>query len=178
MDIPVEFVQVQGAPKGLQFFRCTPMSATISTKACATNWKAAHEEQAERLFKCKTCPVGAVHAGETAASLSPLRGSTICGRCHRGATRLIGGHLCISCYNREREAVLGENAKGKRPQKLSSVSPRALRVMAGGEPLIIRRERTAGPEELFVMALRDQPKRVVFCWDQNRPAKFAQKSLW
>lgn len=173
----IEYFKIEAAPQ-LDFFRCKPLSATLSVGACATNWRGAHEEQSERLFTCKTCPIGALHAGETAASLSPLRGATICGRCHRGTTRLVEQHLCVSCWNREREAILGKNAKGQKPVKLSAVHPRALRVIEGGEPKLIKRLRTAHYEELFVMALRDCARQVVFCWDANRPALFSQRRLW
>lgn len=162
----------------LQMFRCEPMRASISTGACATNWRASHGEGAERLFKCRTCPIGAVHAGETAASLNALRGALVCGRCHRASMRLVGKHLCVSCSNREREVIRGFNARGKAPQKHQGLHRRSLRVLEGGEPLTLRRELTSGVLELMVMALRDCDKRVVFCWDHKKPAHFYQRSLW
>ncbi len=174
----VKYIEFEQAPKGLQFFRCEPLAATLSVKACAVNWRAANEDQAERLFKCKVCPLGAVHAGETAASLSPLRGAMICGRCHRGVIRLVEHHLCVSCWNREREWKIGKNAKGQKPIKLAHLHRRALRIVEGEQPRVITREHTAHPEELMVKALRDCKRQVVFCWDPARPAKFSQRRLW
>lgn len=177
MDSVVKYFTVEAAPH-LQMFRCTPMAATLSVGACAANWRAAHDDLPERLFKCRTCPLGALHAGETAASMSPLRGATICGRCHRGAVRLIGAHLCVSCFNREREVIKGFNAKGKKPVKLARLHRRALRVFEGGEPRVIARDLTAHHEELVVKALRDCKRHVVFAWDPVKPALIGQGRLW
>ena len=173
----VEYFTVELAPH-LQMFKCERMRATLSVQSCAANWRGSHDELAERMFRCKTCPIGAVHAGETAASLSPLRGAMICGRCHRGTTRLIEQHLCPSCWNRERETIIGKNAKGVKPVKLASVHPRALRVIEAGEPKLIKRQRTAHIEELYVKALRDCARTIVFTWDPHRPALFSQRRLW
>lgn len=191
----VEYFSVELAPS-LKMFRCEAMRATLSTSACAANWKAAHAQQepvklapgqqpreshalaGERLWKCKTCPIGALHAGQEHASLSSLKGSLICGRCHRGAMRLVGAHLCVSCWNRERELIVGRNGKGRAPVKLVDIHARQLLVFENGERKVVRRARTASFEELYVMALRDSHSRVTFSWDPRRPALFGQASLW
>lgn len=173
----VDYFRIEAAPH-LEFFRCERMSASLSTIACASNWRQAHDAEAERLFKCRTCPVGAVHAGETAASLSPLRGAMICSRCHRGATKLVRGHLCVPCYNREGEIIKGKNAKGSAPVKLAPLHRRSIRVLEGGEPRMFARPLTANIEELMVTALRDCRRQVIFTWDHNKPALFAQRRLF
>ncbi|MEX3764416.1 hypothetical protein [Paraburkholderia phenoliruptrix] len=147
---------------GKKFFRCERYNATLSTDTCASNWRAGNDEGAHARMRCKVCPLGAIHAGETAASMSPLKGQTICGRCHQGCTRLIGKHLCVSCYNRQREYLLGKNAKGTKPVKLAPLEPRAIRYMAGSVPTILRMQLSVDTDELIVTALRDSKDRVRF----------------
>lgn len=68
------------------------------------------------------CSIGAAHAGERHIERSSFYGSNICPRCHKGTTRrLVGGLLCIGCYNRQREYLNGRNAKGTRPVKLKAL---------------------------------------------------------
>lgn len=154
------------------------MAATLAVEACASNWRASHEPGGERLFKCRICPVGAVHAGDTAASLSPLRGARICSRDQNGTTRLIHGWLCVSCYNREREWVAGRNAKGKAPTKMQPLHRRTLRVVEGGHARLVSRDLTASLEELMAATLRDSSKVVTFAFNGAAAAHYAQGRLW
>lgn len=94
--------------------------------------------------------------------MSPLKGSRICARCHRGAMRLIWGHICVSCYNREREAVIGRNAKGRAPVKIGRLEPRGIWYLAGRQLVRLARARTVDTTELVVAALRDSSDRVRF----------------
>lgn len=163
---------------GVRYFRCEPMAATLGTEACAANWRASNERDAERLMKCRTCPVGAVHAGETAASMSPLRGTKVCSRCLCGTTRLIHGWLCVSCYNREREWMAGRNAKGKAPVRMQPLHRRTLKVVEAGDARVIHRDLTMGLEELMAAALRESRKSVVFAFNGATAARFPQVALW
>lgn len=56
---------------------------------------------------------------------------TICPRCARPASRMIAKHHCVSCYNRDREARLGKNAKGTRPGLCDTLHPASLAVGEG-----------------------------------------------
>ena len=163
---------------GARYFRCEPMSATLAVDACAANWRQSHEPGGERLFRCRVCPVGAVHAGDTAASLSPLRGTRICSRCQVGTTRLIHTWLCVSCYNREREYVLGRNARGKAPTLMQPLHRRSLKVVESGAGRVLSRDLTATQEELMAAALRDSDRAVVFAFNGGPSARFAQAALW
>jgi hypothetical protein len=67
---------------------------------------------------CVTCPIGAANSGQ---EISPVAEdvavlSKICPRCLHQAERIINDNLCVSCYNRAREAHLGRNAKGGIPR--------------------------------------------------------------
>lgn len=147
---------------GKALFRCEKLLATISTDACATMWRQANHEHLESRSRCKNCPVGAQHAGETDANLSPLHSAMICARCQRPASRLIEGHVCVSCKNREYEWVKGCNAKGSKPIKMAPLAPRCLNYMHGREPCSIQRRLTKNTDELVIAVLRDSSHTVSF----------------
>lgn len=76
--------------------------------------------------------------------------------------RLIWGYVCVSCYNREREVVIGRNAKGRLPVKVGRLEPRRIWYMAGRSLVSLTRPRTTDTTELVVAALRDSRDRVRF----------------
>lgn len=153
---------------GAAFFDCSRLHAGISTTACTSMWKGANEERNERYTACRSCFIGATHAGVSNASRSPISGALVCARCARGATRLINGHTCISCYNRERELIRGRNARGMVPTKLAPLAPRTVFYMANGRAKLVRRERTTNSAELIIATLRDALHTVTFAWRAPR----------
>lgn len=172
-----EYFKIEGIPHQ-DYFKCERYSATLSVDACARMWRATNLEGSDSNMKCRICPLGAVHAGETAASISPLRGTLTCGRCHRVSTRLIGRHLCVSCYNREREIRIGKNAKGTRPNKLRPLNKRRIRYMAGRKIATLELEYSVATDELIVATLRDCPHRVVFSFRGDVRGRSHQMRLW
>lgn len=156
-----EAPEIPGVPR----FRCAKLSAELSVANCAQMWRQANHQNVERLERCKTCPVGAVHAGETAASMSPFMGRCICARCHTTAPRLIGKHICVSCYNRQREYIIGKNSKGSTPTKMRPLARRTVRYFAVDEMRLLTIDHTASTEEMVVAVLRDSKKRVVFSFN-------------
>ena len=174
----VDYMTPDWGVPGVRYFRCAPMSATIAVDACAANWRASHGDSAERLHKCRVCPVGAVHAGDTMASLSPLRGSKVCSRCGTGTTRLVHAWLCVSCYNREREWTIQRNAKGQRPTRMAPLHRRSLLLLEAGGARVFGRDLTASTEELMVAALRDSDRAVQFAFNGRAAAQFSQGRLW
>ena len=161
---------------GRRHFNCERLRATLSVDSCARHWRIANEQPAEqsrfgdlqppdkaaRPLACRSCPLGATHAGVPAASQSPLRGMTICGRCHEGATRLIGKHLCVSCYNRQREQRIGKNGKGTTPKKLAPLERRSITWLASGQVKTLTLGRSLNIDELIVSVLRDEQFAVQF----------------
>ena len=92
----------------LDMMRCDRQSMTLTKSGCARLWRSAQDKRPsewEGRFVCLTCAVGAANAGGsisvTASETEALR--TICPRCQRRTLRFIGGRICVSCYNRERE---------------------------------------------------------------------------
>ena len=176
--MPIEYTLNASMP-GERFFRCEPLKATLGVKSCAGMWKQANHGQSERLYQCKRCPVGAEHAGDKSASTSTLKGSMTCSRCHRGAIRLIEKWLCVSCWNRQREAVIGRNAKGQPPTKMRPLAPRCITMAtAAGTVQRLSRAMTTCTEELVVAALRDNREAVSFMFTGAAQAQFRQRGLW
>lgn len=173
----VDYYELPEVP-GKLFFQCDRMRARLSTASCASMWRQADEINDGTHHNCRLCPIGAVHAGEVAASMSPLKGSTMCARCHRTDGRLIGRMLCVSCYNRQREALLGRNAKGTAPIKIGQLEKRSIRYLHGDDIRTMALPHTVDMDELIVAALRDSKKTVVFAFNPAPPAAIKQARLW
>jgi hypothetical protein len=109
----------------IETFRCDRQAMTLSRPGCARLWLAA-QAQAPKPFEskwhCRACPIGAANAGQAAPqdtadeAAAVIALEDLCPRCYRKGNRLIGDHLCVSCYNRAREVVRGKNRKGNRPK--------------------------------------------------------------
>ena len=159
----VEYFAIEAAP-GRLFFRCERQRATLMRESCAGMWREANHLGHDNRATCKRCPIGAEHAGEAMASMSALKGTLTCARCHRPALRLIHGHVCVSCKNREYELLKGCNAKGTAPVKLRALEPRRMWFLAGASFTSIQLPRTVDRAELIVAALRDTQERVRFAF--------------
>lgn len=175
MEAVVYFERVE--MPGVQHFRCDRLRATLSTAACAGMWRRANGGTEDR-ESCLRCPMGAVHAGEPLANLSPLRLGTICARCHNPARRLIGKMVCVSCKNREYEVLRGRNAKGTRPVKIGGLCRRRIRYTIGNELHSLVVPYSLDTEELVVAALRDSPNRVCFGLGATAPIGIRQLRLF
>lgn len=166
------------ATPGKSYFDCVKMRATLSTDSCAGMWRKANDRDDGGYSGCRLCPIGAGHAGEEAASMSPLKGTLTCARCHRGSTRLIGAMYCVSCYNRAREYVLGRNSKGTVPVKLATLDARSVRYLHGDEVCTLRVRQSIDTDELLVAVLRDSKNKVAFAFNSTPPATIGQARLW
>ncbi|TAN25870.1 MAG: hypothetical protein EPN31_14440 [Castellaniella sp.] len=79
--------------------------------------------------------------------------------------RLIHKHLCVSCYNRQREVLVGKNAKGSSPVKWQALARRTITYQLSDGTVAERTlDRTTDMEELIVGVLRDERKAVRFGW--------------
>jgi hypothetical protein len=75
----------------------------------------------DRLIRCRTCPIGAQHSGQTVTHFSPLHGSMIWPTLRQGHDPHDRRRLCVSCRNRELERAKGRNSKGTKPVKTKSL---------------------------------------------------------
>lgn len=163
---------------GRVYFRCDRMRATLSTDACSSMWRKTSNDDDGAHDACRLCPLGAEHAGERFASMSPLKNTLTCARCHRTSGRLIGAMVCVSCKNREYELLRGRNAKGTAPVKLTCLSRRRVRYMAGNEPCSLVVQHSLDTDELVVAALRDSKNRVRFGMGVAMPPAVRQLRLF
>jgi hypothetical protein len=170
----VIYSPIDGAP-GLQFFDCQPYRARLTTKSCASRWRTAQRATgmaAARLEKCRTCPIGAAHAGEAVTYFSPLFGRPICCRCGKVSMRrmILRGRLCISCVNRQYEFIRGRNAKGNPPKNLAPLNRRTIRyAVEGGGVETMTLEHSADLAELMVGVLRKTRGRISFGFNGGPP---------
>lgn len=164
LSASLEYFEMADLLPGVKHFMCTKLKSTLSVESCADRYKKANADapESDRYFTCRNCPIGAGHGGHTAPNTHKFRGMTICGRCHRGSTRLIGRHLCISCYNRSRELVLGRNAKGTAPVNLASLEQRSITYRAGDVVKTRVLDKTLDMEELVIAVFRDEANMVTF----------------
>lgn len=117
---------VPGVPG--DYFRCDHYGL-MSVAACQRYFGEAPGLVSKgRLINCIGCSAGAMHA--SGGSGQPFVSDGICVRCRRdpsnaeqyrstrqGRIRMVrGGLLCVSCFNREREVVLGRNARKNAPR--------------------------------------------------------------
>lgn len=110
----------------LVLMRCDRQQVTLSTTACSRMWRSAADPTNlprpwESRRHCLGCRIGAENAGVSgdAAGFIAAKAAlaSTCARCGASGRRIIGARdLCISCYNRQREAERGRNAKGSRPR--------------------------------------------------------------
>lgn len=157
----VPYITIPERP-GIPHFDCDRLHARLSTSSCAQMWREANDEHLDHRTACRSCPLGARHAGITDASCSPIYGQLICARCTEGATRLIAGHLCASCYNREREFRVGKNGRGRKPIKVGKLLPRSLAYQIGQTQKVLRLDRTRSMAELIVAVLRSSVQAPIF----------------
>lgn len=159
----IEYFEIPEMP-GKPMFRCEKRRATLTKSSCAGLWTEGNRKGCDdRFWLCKGCETGAQHAGVGDATLSPIYATPICARCGRGATRLIHGHLCVSCMNRAYEYRKGRNARGNAPVTHPALYRSAIRYRTGGRVKTLERDDVADQVELIIAALRDEPKQVTFC---------------
>jgi len=89
-------------------FDCIKLKARLAKQSCAKR------HLSKEFITCSGCALGAVHAGVQRDDVEFIL-KDVCVRCQKKAQRLIKHKLCISCYNREREVLVGKDRRGKVP---------------------------------------------------------------
>lgn len=146
-------------------FRCQRMSATLQVTNCSRMWSEANNAKPKpqcSTSPCKGCSIGAEHAGISDVSQSNLSGSPICARCHRVGSRMVGAHICVSCWNREREMLIGRNRRGVPPKFHPALYPGTIRFFVEGVVKTLSKPHVAQQLELIIACIRDNPKQVTF----------------
>ena len=118
----------------MELFRCSPLSATLSPMGCArlfAKFQNLSPKPWEHSAPCRGCSIGASNALELAiVAISravtqfqdvQTRLAPVCPRCVRAEYRIIlNCGLCVSCYNRAREVLVGRDRKGRVPVRLKA----------------------------------------------------------
>lgn len=163
----IEYFELPELP-GHEFFNCDRCCGTFQTSSCAAMWRIANSKRrSEANAKCRSCPIGAVHAGEGDGQGSRIYGVDLCARCNRVGMRLIHSDICVSCWNRAREVIVGKNARGRIPLNHPPISHYRITILTGNRLVVVDREHAIDTVELIVAALRDNARRVLFGFRSN-----------
>lgn len=146
-------------------FKCARLSAVIQVSNCSRMWDLANRNKTKSQCAtslCKGCSIGADHSGVSDVSSSFLSGSNICARCHRTGSRMVGGHICVSCWNREREWLIGKNRRGVPPKFHPVLYVAVIKFWSEGVVKSIEKAHTASNVEMIIACIRDNSKQVTF----------------
>lgn len=141
----------------LVLFRCEARALSLTPQRCAQQWQDAQNHRPDAWqgnWHCRACAIGAARAGKTLPSHGDDALRNTCPRCFRLSDRLIGGALCVSCYNREREAKRGRNAKGTVPRIAAKLHPETVAVVQGPRRSILHYDSVVGRDEAIMRAYR------------------------
>ncbi len=115
----IDYRGLAGVPGS--YFNCERMRAVLTPEACASNFLGSKILGDGRYASCHRCPIGRGHAGEDGGPEPEADRGWRCCRCGpSGQSRIIGRTLCVSCYNRTKEALLLRDGRGKVPVGIMS----------------------------------------------------------
>jgi hypothetical protein len=150
-----------------EMMRCDRLQMTLSRPGCARLWEAAARKRPEAWegrAACRNCSIGAANAGKkvdpSTVALDEIR--MVCSRCTRTASRLINNELCVSCYNRHREVLVGRNAKGHRPLLADVLHRQIIAVIERDGDRMVRSSLAVGAAELMIAAARRASGPIAF----------------
>ena len=155
--------------------QCERRELTLTHRGCGRLWEAAQAKHAakklqpwEGIVTCRTCPVGARNAGRQAEAVFVPAAilAAYCPRCSRPASRLINERLCVSCYNRDREALVGRDAKGNRPALCDRVHDARFVVIGDGRDREVSVCRVLDAAEAMRRVARDAKAPILFGWSR------------
>lgn len=114
----VSYFEIQAGGQSIKAFTCDAYKCDLSPASCAQRFLAAQHltDQAgggHAAYLCKRCEIGGCHAD--AKGFRPKRKSE-CVRCQQWSSKLVRGLLCVSCYNRQQEALKGADRRGHPPK--------------------------------------------------------------
>lgn len=166
-------------------FECPriPGHLMLMPASCAKSWKDGNGKDVDKRIKfhyCTRCPIGAKNAGcDSLSVVNPYFMRKRCPRCDRPCARMIGGRVCVSCYNREREVLNGRDGRGKVPKSLPMVRPYQVAAVVNGHLRSVRVAYAADGPEAVLQVLRNTSGEVVFGFHPQMPVMgCVQMRLW
>jgi len=160
-------------PENVELFHCTQRKLTLTRAGCARLHSSCGRDRPkpwEGRHGCMFCATGAENRRHLAGLPEPpifiaaLPWRSTCGRCLRKSDRIIHKSLCVSCYNRDREARLGHNAKGGRPMLCDQLRPQVIVVAEEGRVRQVRQDLATGALELMLGVIKAVSGPVAFGW--------------
>ena len=128
-------------------FYCEKLHANLSRELCV-------KRHTEGIFlTCRQCELGAIHSGYTLQDKPNL--SNTCSRCKKSVGRLIYKKLCVSCYNRQRETVVGFDRRGNPPT--ITLGKCSVLCSSDKQTLKLSENKTNSVSELLIDVVRDKP---------------------
>lgn len=170
-----------------RMFECVriPGRLTLSVGSCAKSWQdgnGSDPDKRMRFHHCTRCPQGAIHAGcATLAVVNPYYMRKRCPRCDRPSQRMIGGRICVSCYNRELEVLKGRDGRGKVPKNLPQVHAEAVAMVVNGRFACVQVAYAVDLLEAQLVVLRKTEGEVRFGFHPKPPIVgrgAVQLTLW
>ena len=155
-------------------FECSKLKMRLTPNGCARLHLAVQADPPkpwEARVACASCRIGAKNAGIPYAAPTPsyvLRG--LCFRCFTTASRLIENRFCISCYNRHREALIGRNAKGKRPALADWLHEEAIVVSSDQGETVVRQPAVLSAGEVIFCTVRAGSGAMKLGWGRHHHA--------
>lgn len=157
-----------------EMITCDRVGMRLTKAGCSKLFLSAQENRPaphEGRFHCLTCQVGAANAGvalaPTAEGVEAIR--TLCPRCQERTDRLIKGRLCVSCYNRQREVLIGKNRKGGVPRLTRILHKRPILVVDNTGPRTVETDLVVSSAEAVFAMSHSAPGSVAFGWAPGGP---------
>lgn len=75
---------------------------------------------------------------------------------------MVGHHICVSCWNRQREYLIGKNRRGVKPKLHPPLHSMTISYLCSGEVKKRTIETAASLKELMTSCIRDNRSAVVF----------------
>jgi hypothetical protein len=154
----------------VELFFCKQTSMRLTMAGCARLFLSTRDRRprpGEGRRACVGCQIGVVNAGGQPAGPVELAAEIwkdCCSRCQISGSRLVGGHLCVSCYNRDREAAIGKDRKGRRPVLADAIHPMEIVMTRAGEVERLHADRVLSAAEMMVAAAKATTSPMVFGW--------------
>lgn len=154
---------------GVVMVTCDRRNVRLTSSGCARMYLSAKAErpaQWEARAACVGCASGAARAGQpiNGAEVAALAWRACCSRCRAGGRRLISGDLCISCWNRNREARIGRDRKGHRPRLADALHTTTIVVTEGEAARLVTEHGVLTAAEVMVRAAKKATRPLLFGW--------------
>ena len=166
---PRELGEIVTSPLSSDRMRCERRALLLTKAGCARLYESVVENRPyiwEGRHACLNCPTGARTSGRVADATGEAVETWryCCARCFKGGSRLIGGLVCVSCWNRAREARIGCDRKGNRPRFTDNYHEVRLNVVRNGSSQAVCTSHVVSAAEVMVSLAKGTTTPLSFGW--------------